>query len=180
MRLHEAPALATERLLLRGFLDADVDALAEMNADPVVMRYLGGVRSPEWCAASIERCRQQWSELGFGRFVVEDKAIGKFAGWVTLDPVELDGYTDDVEIGWRLVRACWGQGIATELAAAVLDWAFASLPVDRVLAVADTENARSISVMRRLGMVHLADVPDEGRMSTIWCTTRGLRTGAAR
>lgn len=179
MRLHEAPTLGTERLVLRGFLDADLDALAAMNADPAVMRYLGGARSPEWSAASIQRCRQQWSELGFGRFVVEDKASGKFAGWVTLEPVELRGYTDDVEIGWRLVRACWGQGIATEAAAAVLDWAFASLPVDRVLAVADAENAQSISVMRRLGMVHLADVPDEGRISTVWFTTRSLRTAVA-
>ena len=178
MNPHVSPTLTTERLVLRGFVDADLEPLAAMNADPEVMRYLGGARSREWSAASIDRCRSQWGKLGFGRFVIEDNASREFVGWVSLEPVELDGYAGDVEIGWRLVRGCWGRGLATEAAMTVLTWAFASLPVDRILAVADAENARSISVMRRLGMVHLTDTPDEGRISTVWCTSRALRTGA--
>jgi RimJ/RimL family protein N-acetyltransferase len=173
--LPASPTLTTERLTLRGFVDSDLEPLAAMNANPEVMRYLGGVRSSEWSAASIDRCRDQWRELGFGRFAIEDNANGEFVGWVTLEPVELDGYVDDIEIGWRLVRAFWGRGLATEAATAALTWAFASLPADRILAVADAENALSVSVMRRLGMVHLADVPDKGRTSTVWCTPRPLR-----
>lgn len=64
-------------------------------------------------------------------------------------------------------------------AVAVLRWAFASVPVDRILAVADSANAASVSVMKRLGMVHLADVPDDGRTSTVWCAFRPLDAGAA-
>jgi RimJ/RimL family protein N-acetyltransferase len=60
----------------------------------------------------------------------------------------------------------------------VLAWAFASLPVDRILAVADTQNAPSVSVMKRLGMVHLDDVPDGDRTSTVWFTSRPLSAGA--
>jgi len=175
---HVSPTLTTERLILRGFVDDDLEPLAVMNADPEVMRYLGGVRSREWSAASIDRCRSQWGKLGFGRFAIEDNVNGEFVGWVTLEPVELDGYVDDLEIGWRLVRARWGRGLATEAAIAVLTWAFATVPVDRILAVADAENAPSVSVMRRLGMVHLADVPDDGRISTVWATSRPLGAGA--
>ena len=50
-------------------------------------------------------------------------ANGEFVGWVTLEPVELDGYVDDVEIGWRLRRAFWGRGLATEAATAVVQGA---------------------------------------------------------
>jgi len=173
-----APTLTTKRLVVRGFVDDDLEPLAAMNADPEVMRYLGGVRSREWSAASIERCRRQWRELGFGRFAIEEAASHWFVGWVTLEPAELAGYADDVEIGWRLVRASWGRGIATEAAMTVLAWAFASLPVDRILAVADTQNAPSVSVMKRLGMVHLDDVPDDDRTSTVWFTSRPLSAGA--
>lgn len=173
--LDESPTLTTERLILRGFVEEDLESLAAMNADPEVMRYLGGVRSREWTAASIERCRSQWRELGFGRFAVETIANGEFVGWVTLEPVELDGYVDDVEIGWRFRRAFWGRGLATEAATALVTWAFASLPTDRILAVADAANAPSVAVMRRLGMAHLADVPDDVRTSTVWFLSRPVR-----
>jgi RimJ/RimL family protein N-acetyltransferase len=173
--LDASPTLTTERLILRGFVDEDLEPLAAMNADPELMRYLGGVRSREWTAASIERCRSQWRELGFGRLAIETIANGEFVGWVTLEPVELDGYVDDVEIGWRLRRAFWRRGLATEAATAVLTWAFASLAADRILAVADATNAPSVAVMRRLGMVHLADVPDRGRTSTVWFLSRPVR-----
>ena len=61
---------------------------------------------------------------------------------------------------------------------AVLAWAFASLPVDCILAVADAMNAPSVSVLRRLGITHLAEVPDNGRTSTVWCASRPLGAGA--
>jgi RimJ/RimL family protein N-acetyltransferase len=172
VELREPPALTTERLLLRGFQQADLEPLTAMNADPAVMRYLGGARTPESSAASVEQCRRQWDQRGFGRLAIEDRDSGEFVGWVTLEPVEHDRYADDIEIGWRLTRRRWGQGLATEAATALLNWAFASLPVDRVLAIADVGNDPSVSVMRKLGMVHLADVPDDGGTSTVWYARR--------
>lgn len=168
----EPPRLTTARLILRDFADTDVDPLADMNADPEVMRYLGGARSREWSAATIDRCREQWDRLGFGRFAIEALDDHEFVGWVTLEPVERAAYADDVEIGWRLTRAHWGQGYATEAARGVLDWAFASLPVQRVLALADPANDASVAVMRRLGMTRLPDLRDDEGVSTVWALGR--------
>lgn len=97
----EPPRLSTRRLVLRGFLDTDVEPLADMNADPEVMRYLGGARARDWSAATIDRCRAQWDRLGYGRFAIEDAESHAFLGWVTIEPVEREAYADDVEIGWR-------------------------------------------------------------------------------
>ena len=83
MNLHASPTLTTERLILRGFVDDDLEPLAVMNADSEVMRYLGGVRSREWSAASIDRCRSQWGELGFGRaYVAGDLDSGFYVNFV--------------------------------------------------------------------------------------------------
>jgi RimJ/RimL family protein N-acetyltransferase len=163
----DPPRLTTERLLLRGFADADVEPLADMNGDPEVMRFLGGTRTREWSAATINRCREQWDQLGFGRLAIEAAETHEFVGWVTLEPVERAAYADDVEIGWRLARAHWGLGYATEAARGVLDWAFATLPVDRVLALADPANDASVAVMRRLGMTRLPDLEDDEGRSTV-------------
>jgi len=168
----EPPRLVTARLLLRGFADSDVEPLADMNADPEVMRYLGGARTREWSAATIDRCREQWDRLGFGRFAIEDRVHHEFVGWVTLEPVDRAAYADDVEIGWRLAHAHWGRGYATEAARGVLDWAFATLPVDRVLALADPANDASVAVMRRLGMTRLPDLEDDEGRSTVWALDR--------
>jgi len=91
---------------------------------------------------------------------------------VTLEPVDRAAYADDVEIGWRLVREHWGRGYATEAARAVVDWAFATFPVDRILALADPANDASIAVMRRLGMTRLPDLDDDEGRSTVWVLDR--------
>ena len=57
-----------------------------------------------------------------------------------------------IEMGWRLAPGTWGQGLATEGAAAALAWGFANLDADEILAWTASGNTRSQSVMRRIGM----------------------------
>ena len=159
--------IETARLLLRPLVDDDSAALAAMNADPLVMRYLGGPQTREVSDATIARARAHWEAHGFGRLAIEERSSGENLGWVTLEVVDLPGFTDDVEIGWRLARSHWGRGIATEAARAVLDRAFESLSLVRILAIADPRNAGSLGVMRKLGMRHLADGVDDGEPVTI-------------
>ena len=56
------------------------------------------------------------------------------------------------EAGWRLARAQWGQGYATEAAQGWIDWGFATLGLAEIVAMVVPGNARSQAVMRRLGM----------------------------
>jgi RimJ/RimL family protein N-acetyltransferase len=65
---------------------------------------------------------------------------------------------DDVEIGWRLREDAWGQGYATEAAAAVLAWAWANLPVDRIVSFTIPTNLASQRVMERIGMRRREDL----------------------
>ncbi|MFN2625571.1 MAG: GNAT family N-acetyltransferase, partial [Mycobacteriales bacterium] len=74
-------------------------------------------------------------------------------GAVILNPFP-DIEPTEVEVGWHLGRAYWGNGYATEAGAAALDHGFQTVGLDRIFAVVYSENARSLAVCDRLGMTH--------------------------
>ncbi len=144
------PRLETERLLLREYRPEDFDAFAAIMADADVQRYLLGgepmSRIDAWrfMAASIGA----WSLNGFGTWVVERKTDGAFMGRVGL--LKPDGWPG-LEVGWTIGRPYWGQGYATEAAAASIRYAFLTQGVDEVIATIHPGNAASQSVARKLG-----------------------------
>ena len=82
-------------------------------------------------------------------------ATGTFAGYVGLWPATFDApFTPAVEVGWRLARAHWGHGYATEAARASVADGFDRLQLDEILSFTATINHRSRRVMERLGMTH--------------------------
>jgi RimJ/RimL family protein N-acetyltransferase len=85
-----------------------------------------------------------------------------FVGWVLLTPLDLHG--PEIEIGWRLVRAAWGRGYATEAARPVVHHALSMLPLPQVIADIDPQNTASIGVARKLGFRPAGDVPFHGHM----------------
>ncbi|MFD9246280.1 GNAT family N-acetyltransferase, partial [Streptomyces sp. NPDC059556] len=118
--------IRTPRLILRRWSDDDLAPLAEINADPEVMRWIGdgSVLDLERTAEDIERYEEEWDEEGFGIFAVELIASGELIGFAGLSlPEFLPEVMPDVEIGWRLGRQYWGQGYASEAAHAVLEFA---------------------------------------------------------
>lgn len=142
--------LETERLLLRAFRNADLDAFAAMTADDEVMRYIGtGVtlsRSDAW--RSMAGVLGHWQLLGYGMFAVEEKATGALVGRVGfLDPPGWPGF----ELGWLLAREHWGRGYAFEAAKAARDYAFGPLDRDRLISLIRPGNERSVRVAERLG-----------------------------
>ncbi|MFB6815797.1 GNAT family N-acetyltransferase [Streptomyces sp. NPDC056347] len=133
----------------------DEDALSWHRAfdDPEVMEFFGGVPEElslyeEWTA----RQRRLDAELGYCLWTVigEDGEVAGFTGaqpWSRTD----FGPVGEIEIGWRLARSAWGRGYATTAARVTLERLRAA-GLERVVAVIDTGNARSIAVARRLGM----------------------------
>jgi RimJ/RimL family protein N-acetyltransferase len=128
-------------------------AFVAMSADPAVMEFLVPLTEPGACEAWAARLQAQWRDHGFGRWVVELPGEASFVGIAGLAMIPYAAhFTPAVEIAWRLARAHWGRGYATEAARATLDYGFAKLGLAEIVAVTVPANLRSRRVMKRLGM----------------------------
>ncbi|NMO51831.1 GNAT family N-acetyltransferase [Actinoplanes sp. TBRC 11911] len=169
--------LSTERLTLRRFRRDDLDALAAIDADPDVMRYImdGRPRTRDQTAESLHRMMRRWDEYGFGLFAVEVRETGVLAGWAGLAiPTFLPEVMPAVEIGWRLARPFWGFGYATEAATEAMRFAFETCGLPRLISIRHVDNVRSGRVMTKLGMRHTFDtvVPEHHQPVAVHELTR--------
>ncbi|WP_165818406.1 GNAT family N-acetyltransferase [Frankia canadensis] len=153
----QVEALSTPRLLLRRWRPEDEAAIAEMNRDPQVARYLNRPVDPATVEAFLGRMVQHWQEHGYGPWILEShepdhagEVLG-FAGLAHVPPF-LAAAGSRPELGWRLCRAAWGRGLATEAARAARDDAFERLGLPDLISVIHPENARSQRVAGKLGL----------------------------
>ena len=147
------------RLVLRPWRDSDREPFAAMGRDPEVMAHLGPQQSRAQTDAAVDRMIALQQDLGYCFWAIEERASGEFLGFCGLKPGP--GGTPierDVEIGWRLRRAFWGQGFAKEAARASLEWGFANLDLQRIAAITTPANTRSWGLMERLGMRRVPDL----------------------
>ncbi|WP_046733263.1 GNAT family N-acetyltransferase [Streptomyces humi] len=148
--------IRTPRLLLRGWHDDDLAPMADINADPRVMRWVddGSVRDLDETAEAVERWEEEWDEEGFGLFAVELLASGELIGFTGLSvPWFLPEVMPAVAISWRLGPQFWGQGYASEAAHATLEFALQDRGLDRVISINRVGDGASENVSRKLGMV---------------------------
>lgn len=173
--------METERLILRPYRREDVAIYAAISADPEVMRYLGGRKDPAYTEEQMAGSNDDLRRTGAGMVAVERRADGQFLGGVGLSVVPW--YPDDLQLGWRLVPDHWGNGHATEAARGWLTYGFETLGRDRITAMADVPNRRSLAVMERLGMtrLHEVDLTEDGerfRVAVYELTVDAWRAGA--
>ena len=146
-------AIQTPHLLLRRWRDSDLPAFAALNGDPRVMEFMPKLLSREESDAMAARIRMLMTIQGFGFWAVEVPGIADFIGFVGLHRPSFEAsFTPCVEIGWRLARAHWGKGYATEAARAALAHGFMALGLDEIVSFTVPTNRRSRAVMERLGM----------------------------
>jgi len=147
------PVLRTERLILRPWRDEDLAPFAAMNADPEVMRHFPAALSRAESDAMVGRIRLGFATHGFGLWAVEVPDVLPFVGFVGLSVPRFEApFMPCVEIGWRLSRACWGKGYATEAARAALDFGFSAKKLPEIVSFTAVGNQPSWRVMERLGM----------------------------
>ena len=145
--------LNTDRLLLRQWRDADRDPWAALCADSEVMQFLSSNRDRATSDTAIDRWRSRIDAQGWSFWAVEIKSTSEFIGMAGLQvPAEPHPCLPCTEIGWRLARAYWGQGYASEAATRILSFAFTDLKVHEVVASTAVGNKRSSAVMQRIGM----------------------------
>jgi RimJ/RimL family protein N-acetyltransferase len=145
--------IRTERLLLRRWRDDDRPAVAAMNLDPAVMEHFQGLTSPEDSGAFVDRIEAHWEEHGWGLWAVEVPGVAPFVGFTGLWPATQVLGWPSVEVGWRLARAHWGNGYATEAAGEALRFGFEDLGLEEIVSFTVPQNDRSRRVMERIGLV---------------------------
>jgi RimJ/RimL family protein N-acetyltransferase len=150
-----AEVFRTERLVARDWSLDDVDAAYEVYRDPAVVRFLGSVPQSVTSTGEMRERVERWMT---GNDALRERRYG-FWALTTLDGT-LVGATllkplpdaEEVEVGWHLGSAHWGNGYATEGAHGAVAYGFDVVGLDAIYAVVVAENAASIAVARRLGM----------------------------
>ncbi|MFF3457300.1 GNAT family N-acetyltransferase [Streptomyces sp. NPDC002730] len=150
--------LVTDRLALRPFSEADVDHLLDLDNDPEVMRFINGGRPTTREAVraeSLPRFLRHYPCIDNRAFwAAEERTTKEFLGWFVFRPLDVHS-SAVVELGYRLGRAAWGRGYATEGSRALIHKGFSELGVERVVANTMTANARSRRVMEKAGLTYV-------------------------
>ncbi len=155
--------LTTARLHLRPFTAADHEAIHAVYADPEVMRHVGH-GAHHTLAETVNALRiygEVLARSGYSFLAVTELETGVLLGDGGLHP--LGGKGPDLELGYTLARSAWGRGYATELGGALVEHAFVTLRVPRVVAQVEPANLASRHVLEKLGMTEREERTAYGR-----------------
>jgi RimJ/RimL family protein N-acetyltransferase len=154
--------LETKRLLLRHFVISDLDELFTFYSDPDVIRYIPDApRTSEETREEVEwflNGHPKFPELGLWATLY--KEMSQFIGRCGLLPWTIDGQ-QEVEVAFALSKNYWGQGLATEVATALVQYGFEHLQLSRLICVIDHDNKASINVATKIGMTFEKESKDE-------------------
>jgi RimJ/RimL family protein N-acetyltransferase len=148
MQVAPGPTLETQRLILRPPADVDLDGWAEMMADPVAARFIGGHQPRANAWRFMATMAGSWALNGFVMFSVMEKSTGLWIG--RIGPWRPEEWPGD-EVGWGLHPSAWGKGYALEAAEVTMDWVVDHLGWTDVIHCIDPENTPSQKIAQRLG-----------------------------
>ena len=156
----------TERFILREILPSDSAGMFELDSDEEVHQYLGKnpVSTLQQSIDVIHHIRQQYLDHGIGRWAIIDKKTNDFIGWTGLKFIT-DNYNNHqncYDLGYRLIKRYWGQGIATETAIASLKYAFEKLDVAEIFAMTESENQSSQRILQKVGLRYVETFDHDG------------------
>ncbi len=150
--------LRTDRLIIRLLQAGDLAELAAIQSDPEVMRFMGrGYTFPREYSADFIRRHRRYArehETGIWAVALPATAAGdrsRLIGTCGLVPCDLHGVAE-IEFGYMLGRDYWGRGYATEVARALVDYAFTVLGLQRVIAMTHPDNRASARVIVKAGL----------------------------
>ena len=151
----QVPVLETARLRLRGHRADDFADCAKLWGDPIVTRFFGGTpKSSEDAWARLLRYAGHWSILGFGYWVVEEKANGAYrgeVGFADYKRIMEPSIAGIPEVGWVFMPDAHGKGYAIEAGLAIHEWGRLHLKGSRTACIINPENAPSLRLAEKLG-----------------------------
>jgi len=141
----------TKRLIVTQLSHQDIPALTEILSDPEVMRYsVRGVCDEEATRKFIGWCQECYASHGMGPWALTEKRSGKLVGFCGIGP-ELVGGVEEINLGYRLARRYWNQGLATEAVKGVLRYAFDQKQCESVVVIIEPDHAASVRVTEKAG-----------------------------
>jgi RimJ/RimL family protein N-acetyltransferase len=163
----------TARLRLEPIGARHAEDLWRLFSDPAVAEWYGGVWALERAQREAASMANAWQSDGVHKWMAYLRSTGALVGRGGLSRVQLAGQ-ERLEIGWALLRQFWGQGYATEMGQAGVDFAFEELGADELVSYAETRNARSRAVMERLGFRYCQDFlsDEDGVPCTLYILSR--------
>jgi [ribosomal protein S5]-alanine N-acetyltransferase len=160
----ETAGFRAERLIA-----GHVDEIRRLHTDPQMMAMLGGVRDHASTSAYMARNLAHWEEHGFGIWVLRDPATGGVAGLGVLRHLDVEG-ADEVELGYALLPAYWGRGLATEIARTCVRLGLDTLALPSLVAITLPENRASQRVMGKAGLVYERTIEHGGLVHVLFRT----------
>jgi RimJ/RimL family protein N-acetyltransferase len=137
----------TNRLTAEKLRDDDLADLVALHLDAEVSRYLGGVRSAETTKTYLAANMAHWDQHGFGLWALRTKD-GEFAGRAGIRHILVDGI-DEIEIAYTFKRDLWGQGLASEIAAALTHIGLSQLALPSLIGLVFVEHGASRRVLEK-------------------------------
>lgn len=133
-------------------------------------RFLGGVRTPEVTAAYLDTNLRQWADHGVGLWTLRAED-GTFLGRAGLRHVDLEGVRE-LEIAYTFVRSAWGQGLATEIAQALVEIWETRRPEPSLVGIVMKGHASSERVLRKAGLAYEREAVFQGEACGVFRRTR--------
>jgi RimJ/RimL family protein N-acetyltransferase len=167
----------TDRLRLTPVGPEHAADLWRLTQDEAVAAWHGGRLTMAEAGRAAAAMAGGWAAEGVGKWIAHDRRTGELVGRGGLSRMAADeavtrriaaalpgdGWARDrLELGWMVRADLWGRGYATEMGRAGLAFAFGDLGAAEVVAFTERHNHRSRSVMERLGMGHVGEVPAPG------------------
>jgi ribosomal-protein-alanine N-acetyltransferase len=129
--------------------------MLELDTDPDVHKYVGRkpISTIEEARSVIDYVRKQYVDNGIGRWAVIHRATGDFLGWAGFKLIRepTNNHVNHYDFGYRIIRRCWGHGIATEASIACLNYGIKELGLRNIYAMTDVNNGASRHVLEKLG-----------------------------
>jgi ribosomal-protein-alanine N-acetyltransferase len=164
------PEIETERLLLRGWSEGDIEALERVVGHPLVRGALRRRRaSRNQVRIGLEKIRRHWERHGFGPWAAVDKDSGRLIGHIGLEHMDDWPLEHKVEVGWVLHPYYWGRGLATEGGRASVEFGLEKAALDRIISTTFPGHLASRRVMEKCGLTYRGTLFWEERdIEVVW------------
>ena len=141
----------TERLLIRPYTADDLHLFFKLNGDDDVMRYIRPAQTLEQSKEFLQRIIADYESWpGMGRWAMFSKEDGQFVGSFAIIPIE---NSDQLQLGYALIKNDWGKGYATESVKGGIQYAFDRLGLREIAGITYPQNISSQKVLLKNGFV---------------------------